>query len=94
MPRGRPITDMYLAAVEAAVASPGRWIEIPRGFDTEFNASITGTCLASGYLRVEPREGDVPVIVQGKRYIQTPAPVDPRTRKVGDQWRLSIRYRS
>ncbi|MGH2948801.1 MAG: hypothetical protein ACRDPC_21525 [Solirubrobacteraceae bacterium] len=83
-----------LAAVEAAVAAPGRWVEIPRSFKTEFNASITGTCLQGGYLRVEPREGDRPIVVQGKRYIRTAAPVETRHRRVGDEWRLRIRLTS
>jgi hypothetical protein len=83
---------MYLASVEDAVATPGRWIEIPRGFDTEFNASITGTCLEGGYLRVQPREGDEELAVRGKRYIKTPALVDARTHWIGEEWRLSIRF--
>ena len=54
--RSRPITEMYIAAVERAVASPGLWIEVPRRFRTEFNARITADCLAGGYLRVEVRQ--------------------------------------
>jgi hypothetical protein len=92
MPRSRPKTDIYLAAVESAVASPGRWVDIPRSFSTEFNASITGSCLQGGYLRVQPHEGDVPVVVAGKRYIRTAAPVVPRVQKVRDEWQLSVRY--
>jgi len=46
------MTDMYLDTVERAVARPGHWIEIPRRFDTEFNASITAACLREGYPRV------------------------------------------
>jgi hypothetical protein len=83
---------MYLAAVENAVATPGRWIEIPRGFDTEFNASITVTCLEGGYLRVQPRAGDEELVVRGKRYIKTAALVDSRTHRIGDEWRVSIRF--
>ena len=94
MPKARPTTDMYLHAVETAIATPGQWVEIPRGFESEYNASITGSCLEGGYLRVQPREGDVPVTVRGKTYIKTAAPVEARPRKVGDEWRLGIRYRS
>ena len=92
MLRPRPKTDMYLASVEEAVATPGRWIEIPRAFDTEFNASVTGGCLEGGYLRVQPRAGDDTLLVRGKRYVRTAAPVDVRTRKTDDGWRLSIRF--
>jgi len=71
MPRRRPRTELYLAAVEEAIGQPGRWIELGRDFDTEFNAAITGSCLGGGYLRVQPRDGDVPVTIGGKRYIRT-----------------------
>jgi hypothetical protein len=87
------MTDMYLAAVRKAIEAPGEWVELPRDFRTEFNASITGSCLEGGYLRVEPRVGDTPVVVQGKKYIRTAGPVEARYRKVGDAWRLSIRSR-
>lgn len=86
------MTDMYLAAVAAATAEPGEWVEVPRGFKTEFNASVTGQCLEGGYLRVEPRDRDVPIVVDGKRCIRTPAPVETRRRRAGDGWRLSIRF--
>jgi len=82
---------MYLDAVRRATGTPSEWVEVPRDFKTEFNASITGSCLEGGDLRVEPREGDIPVVVQGHRYIRTAGPVETRSRKVGDAWRLSIR---
>lgn len=82
---------MYIASVEKAIAQPGRWIEVPRTFATEFNAKITGSCLAGGYLRVKPGKGDAQIVVEGKRYLETPAPVTPRVRKVGSEWVLSIR---
>src|SRR3954447_37121 len=81
---------MYLAAVERAVSRPGGWVEIPRDFVSEANASVTAGFLEQGYLRVEPREGDVPVVVQGKRYIRTAAPVETRRRQVDDEWRRRI----
>ena len=83
---------MYLAAVEDAVACPGRWIDIPRSFETEFNASITGSCLEGGYLRVQPRDGDTEARVRGKRYIATAGPVETRIATDGDGWQLSIRF--
>ncbi|HEX7168118.1 MAG TPA: hypothetical protein VF230_14160 [Acidimicrobiales bacterium] len=82
---------MYLTAVQEAVFRPGAWIEIPRDFATEFNASVTARCLEQGYLRVDPREDDVPVTVGGKRYIATPAPVETRIDAIDGRWRLSIR---
>jgi hypothetical protein len=85
---------MYLAAVDRAVAEPNCWIEIPRRFDTEFNARITGSCLSGGYLRVQPREGDVAVLVQGKRCIETAAPMTAFVEQDGDAWMLRIRYES
>jgi len=85
------MTDMYLSAVQRAVQTPGVWVEVPRSFPSEFNASITGSCLEHGYLRVEPREGDVPIVVHGKRCIRTAGPVKTCIRNVGDAWQLSIR---
>jgi hypothetical protein len=82
---------MYLATVQRAVTQRDQWIDVPSRFDTEFNASITGTCLRDGYLRVRPRDGDTPVVVQGKRYIKTAAPVEYRVRREPDGWVLSIR---
>lgn len=92
VPGRRPKTDMYLTAIEAAVATPGRWVEIPRRFNTQANVLITARCLERGYLRVRPRNGDVPMIVDGQRYIKTAAPVDTRPREVGDGWQLGIRF--
>ena len=91
MPKPRPKTDLYLATVERAIAQRDRWIDVPRRFDTEFNASITGTCLRDGYLRVHPRDGDDAVVVKGKSYIKTAAPVEYRVRREPDGWVLSIR---
>ncbi|HET6549381.1 MAG TPA: hypothetical protein VFG79_13030 [Solirubrobacter sp.] len=85
---------MYLAAVQEAVARPGAWVEVPRDFATEFNASVTAGCLRQGFLRVEPQAGDVPVTVRGKRYIATAAPVETRIDAVDrGAWRLSVRLR-
>ena len=81
MKPGRPMTDMYLGAVDEAVAAPGHWIEIPRAFKTELNARVTARCLEAGYLRVQPREGDLTVVVHGKRYVKTPGPVRTRLRE-------------
>ena len=83
---------MYVGAVERAIASPDRWIEIPRRFRTEFNASVTAVCLRGGYLRVEVREGDTPTYVAGKRYLQTPAPVLARVERDREGWLVLIRH--
>ena len=92
MDRARPNTDMYLAAVERAVRRPGEWIEVPRRFETEFNAKMTGSCLRGGYLRVQPRRGDQPITMNGKRYIATAAPVTTRVEPAPKGgWRLEIR---
>jgi hypothetical protein len=82
---------MYVAAVERAIATPGRWIELPRRFRTEFNASITADCLRGGYLRVEVREGDAPIYVAGKRYLKTPARVAARVERDREGWLVLIR---
>lgn len=88
--RTRRLTDLYLAAVERAVARPGEWTDV-RVFKTEANAAVTANCLAGGYLRVTPREGDEPVSVQGKTYIATAAPVQTMISHGPDGWRLKIR---
>ena len=85
-------TDMYLAAVEQAVSEPGQWIQIPRRFESELNASVIGGCLRGGYLRVPPRDGDEAVEVDGRTYLKTAAPVTSRVDDVGGAWTLSIRY--
>ncbi len=90
MARSRPITDMYIAAVERAVASPGLWIEIPRRFRTEFNAKMTADCLRGGHLRVEVRPGDTPIVVAGKRYLKTPARVLARVEHDRQGWLVRI----
>jgi hypothetical protein len=79
--RPRHETDIYLRTVELAVASPGRWIEIPKAFRTPYNASKTAQCLAAGYLRVEPREGDIPVRAEGRDCIRTAAPVETKVER-------------
>lgn len=84
------MTEMYLASVERALAQPGIWVEIPRTFKTEFNARITGSCLEGGYLRVEPRDGDTPKIVSGKRYIATAGPVMTRVERRDGEWILRV----
>jgi hypothetical protein len=86
------MTEMYLDAVDAAVAKPGVWVEVPRQFRTRYNAEKTGSCLQGGYLRVQPREGDVPIQAEGQLCIKTAAPVTPRIESDDDVWKLSIRY--
>jgi hypothetical protein len=85
---------MYLGAVQEAASRPDVWIEIPRDFATEFNASVTANCLQQGFLRVEPRDDDVPVTVRGKRYIATATPVETRIDGVDGNWQLSIRLQT
>ena len=86
----RPKTDMYLAAVEQAIAEPGRWIDIPRRFESELKASIMGGCLRRGYLRVPPRDGDASIEVGGQTYLKTAGPVTARIDAAGHAWTLSI----
>ena len=88
--RSRPLTDRYLAAVEAAAATAGRWLHV-RDFGTEANARVTAACLSAGYLRVKPRDGDREVRVNGTRYIATAAPVETRVEPASDVWRLFVR---
>ena len=88
--RARPLTDLYLAAVERAVARPGTWTDV-RVFDTEFNARMGAICLAGGYLRVQPRPGDTPILVAGKRCISTAAPVETKLDEGPHGWLLKIR---
>jgi hypothetical protein len=88
--RNRRLTDLYLAAVQRAVARPGEWTDV-RVFKTEANANVTAHCLAGGYLRVEPRDGDTPIKVRGKTYIATAAPVKTTISRELDGWRLKIR---
>jgi hypothetical protein len=38
------MTDVYLTAVDRALKQLGRWLAVPRRFDTEFNAAITAYC--------------------------------------------------
>lgn len=65
--------------------------EVAQG-STEFNVTITATCLEGGYLRVRPRDGDVPMTVAGKHFIKAAAPVESRSREVEGERRLAIRY--
>jgi hypothetical protein len=77
-----PLTDLYLAAVERAVARrAGTWTDV-RVFDAEFNAQITARCLEGGYLRAQPRDGDRPVTISGQ------APHRDR-RALGDMFRAA-----
>lgn len=92
MPRDRPMTDMYLAAVGRAVAQPGTWVNVPRTFKTKSNALKTGSCLEGGYLRVEPRERQGSVLAEGKWWLATAAPVERRVTRSGDLWVLDIRF--
>lgn len=93
MARARPKTDLYLGAVGRAVDCPGQWVEVRRHFESEFNAEKTASCLQEGYLRVEPEKGDTPLVVEGKRYIATPAPVTPRvSADLEGGWKLEIRF--
>ena len=92
MNRRRDLTDLYLRTVEAAVADPGRWVEVPRLFATEMNAAVTGYCLEGGYLRVKPR-GDERILVNGKAFLRTAAPVDSRVEGSGAEWKLHLKRR-
>jgi hypothetical protein len=86
------MTDLYLATVEAAVANPGHWIEVQREFATEMNAAVTGHCLKGGYLRVAPRHGEASLLVNGKIFLRTAAPVDVKADGAGTEWRLHLRF--
>jgi hypothetical protein len=88
--RPRPLTDLYLAAVERAANRPGIWIDV-RVFDTEMNAGVTANCLNGGFLRVQPRRGDTEVRVRGKQYIATAAAVEVSIHEGPDGWLLRIR---
>lgn len=83
---------MYIEAVQRAMRSPGHWIKVPRRYESEFNASVTATCLRGGYLRVKVRPGDTPVDVAGKRYVKTPALVSARVEREPEGWCVSIRH--
>ena len=85
------LTDLYLRTVEAAVANPGHWIEVPRLFATKMNADVTGHCLQGGYLRVKPRDGGASINVNGKSYLRTAAPVDVKITGAGAEWKLHLR---
>jgi hypothetical protein len=84
------MTDLYLEAVEEAVAKPGHWIEVPRLFATKMNADVTGCCLRGGYLRVKPRDG-ASITVRGKSYLRTAAPVDAKVTGGRSEWKLYLR---
>lgn len=53
---------------------------------TKFNARITADCLAGGYLRVEVRQGETPLYVDGKRYLKTPGPVATQVEHDREGW--------
>ena len=91
-PRGASTTeDGHVPGCrERALGHPETSIQVPRRFDTEFNVSITAACLGEGYLRVQPRDGDVTVVVRGKRYIRTAAPVETRWHSAPDGWVLEL----
>lgn len=91
MGRQNTFTDLYLRTVEAAVANPGHWIEVPRRFATEMNAAVTGHCLQGGYLRVKPRDDGASITVKGKSYLRTAAPVDFKIDGAGAEWKLHLR---
>ncbi len=84
------MTDLYLRTVEEAVENPGHWIEVPRLFATKMNAEVTGHCLRGGYLRVKPR-GEECIVVNGKTYLRTAAPVDFKVDGAGTGWKLHLR---
>jgi hypothetical protein len=88
--RSRRLTELYLTAVERAAARPGEWTDV-RVFNTKANADVTANCLAGGYLRADPREGDTPVRVAGKTYVATAAPVTTKITQEPDGWSLKIR---
>jgi hypothetical protein len=87
----RTFTDLYLRTVEAAVANPGQWIEVPRRFGTEMNAAVTAHCLRGGYLRVKPREDQPSITVNGKTYLGTATPVEVKIDRAGAEWKLRLR---
>lgn len=99
MPRTRPRTDQYLAAIRQAIDRPGVWIDV-RTYDEvhgseggRYNANKTAECLRGGFLRVRPRDDERVVHVQGKRYLATDGPVEARV--VDDRprgWTLKIRF--
>lgn len=90
--RPRPRTDAYLAAVAAAVSKPGRWQVVDVPFATEANARVTAHCLEGGYLRVQPRDSEPSVVVAARVCLRTPAPVETRVTRDGEDWRLAVRY--
>jgi hypothetical protein len=92
--RGRrvTVTDLYLAAVEQAVARPGAWIDV-RGFEAEVDAGVIAHCLAEGYLPVDPRGADTPSGSGAKANIKTAAPVETSVDRRPDGWWLRIRGR-
>jgi len=89
--RSRSMTDLYVAAVAEAVATPGAWVRVGRVFETEKNAAVTGHCLRQGFLRVKPRDNDPEIVVRGKRLLRTPAPVETDIVPVAGGWTLTIR---
>jgi hypothetical protein len=92
--KSRPVTDLYLQTVAAAVANPGHWIEVPRRFATEMNAAVTGHCLQGGYLRVKPPDETSGITVDGRTFLRTAAPVDFKVEGSGTEWQLHLRARS
>lgn len=64
---------------------------MPRRFRTKFNARITADCLAGGYLRVEVRQGETPLYVNGERYLKTPGPVATQVERGREGWLVRIR---
>jgi hypothetical protein len=89
--RGRSKTDLYLDAVEQAVAAPGRWINV-RTFNSKANADVTGRCLEGGYLRVTPRSGEPEIHVNGNVWLRTAAPIRFRVGSASDGWPLDVRF--
>ena len=70
---------------------PASWIDV-RVFKTEGNARVTASCLSRGFLRVQPREGDSPITVRGRRYIATASPVETDVAEEPEGWGLRIRH--
>ena len=89
--RPRPKTDLYLAAGDRALATPGAWTSV-RIFETQKNAAVTASCMRGGYLRVKPREDEVAVQVGRHRWLRLSAPLETRIDEIDEGWHLSVRF--
>ena len=80
-----------MAAVDRALASPGRGSRSPVDSERSSTARITADCLAGGYLRVEVRQDETPLYVGEKRYLKTPGPVATQVEHDHKGWLVRIR---